>query len=153
MPFMMITGTYISFCLVSEGGGRDAESLCCLLSIQLTGLPLPVYLVETRRQGLWRPTKPDTSGFGCGDPFRLTLADIASFIFCHKREHLQYDVAEKRSHKIFASPGIQKGHIDHTDINAFFLRQDAPLFQYLCIIPAQAVDTLDIQQIVPFQFP
>lgn len=117
MPFVMIAGAYISFCLVSEGGRRDAENLGCLLPVQVPGLPLLVYLVEARRQGLRRPAELDTSGFGCGNPFRLPLTDVAALVLRHEGEYLQDDVAEERPDKVFPTPCIQKGHVDHTDVD------------------------------------
>ena len=53
MPFVMIAGVFILFCLVSEGRRRDTEDLRSLLPVQLPGLPPPVYLIEARRQWLW----------------------------------------------------------------------------------------------------
>lgn len=61
------------------------------------------------------------------------------------------DFAEKSTHKVFAASGIQQRHIDHANVDAFFFCQDPPLFQYLRVVAAQAVNALDIQQIVPFQ--
>ena len=153
MPFVMLAGAYISFCLVSQGGRRDTQNIRRLLPVQFPGLPLPVYLVEDWRQGLWRPTEPDTSGFGCGDPLGLPLTNVATLVLRYEGEHLQDDVAEERPDKVFPTPGIQKGHVDYADVDTLFLCQDAPLFQYLGVVPAQAVNALDIEQITPFQLP
>ena len=150
---MMIAGDYISFCLVPKGGRRDTENLGCLLPVQFPGLPLPVYLVEARRKGLRRPAEPDASCLCCGNPLRLPLTDVAALVLRHEGEHLQDGVAEERPNKVFPAPGIQKGHVNHADVDAFFFRQNAPLFQDLRVITAQAVDALDIQQVVPFQLP
>ena len=78
---------------------------------------------------------------------------FATLVLGHEGEHLQDDVAEERPDKVFPTPGIQKGHVDYADVDTLFLCQDAPLFQYLGVVPAQAVNALDIEQITPFQLP
>lgn len=113
-------------------------------------LPRTAYLVEIVRQGPWGPSELDTPGLGCGDAFGLALLDCCSFVFCDKRQNLQYDIAQERSHQILAPAGIQKGHVQYHDVNALLFRQNAPLTLDIFIISAETVDALDVEQIVLF---
>lgn len=153
MPFVISAGVCISFCLIAEGGSRNTERFRRLLPGQFSGLPPAINFVKARRQGLGWPAEPDAFRFRGGDPLRLSLTDVTAFILRYEGQHLQNNVTEKSTHKVFASPGIQQRHIDHANVDAFFLCQDAPLFQYLRVVPAQAVNALDIQQVASFQLP
>ena len=86
------------------------------------------------------------------DPLRLPLFDVGALIFRHERQHLQNDITEECPHQIFASPGIQQGHIQYHDIDPLFLGQKSPLILDLLIISPQTIDALDIEQIVFFHF-
>lgn len=55
--------------------------------------------------------------------------------------------------KSFPPARIQQRHVDHIDIDALIFRQNAPLLLNFLIVPAEAVDALDVEQIVLFHFP
>ena len=80
-------------------------------------------------------------------PLRLPLAYVFPFCLRRKGKNLQDQIRKKRPHQVFALTGIQKWHIQHTDIHAFFLGEYPPLFSYLLIVAAQPANTQDIQQI------
>ena len=101
----------------------------------------------------WRTPKTHALRFRHGDALRLTLADVGTLILRNKGKHLQHNVAEERSHQVFASPGIQQRHIQHHDVDALFLCEHPPLLQNFRVVAAQTVNALDIEQIVFFHFP
>ena len=72
--------------------------------------------------------------------------------FRYKGQHLQHNVAEESTQQILSPPGVQQGHIQHHNINAFFFGEEPPLLQNFCVVAPQTVDALDIEQIVFFYF-
>ena len=56
----------------------------------------------------------------------------------HKREYLQYQICDKSAHKIFSISGVQKRHVNHTDIRTDILCENSPLFLNLLIILCRA---------------
>ena len=104
------------------------------------------------RQRQWRSAKADALGFRRRDTLRLSLTDIGALILRHKGQHLQDNIAEEGSHQVLAPAGVQQRHIQYHDVDAFFFREDAPLFQNLAIIPSQPVDALDVEQIARLEF-
>ena len=55
--------------------------------------PPSVYILEIRRQRLWRSSKTHASGFCRRDPLCLALPDIGTLILGHKRKHLKDNIA------------------------------------------------------------
>ena len=104
--------------------------------------------METLWQGTWRSAEADTSGFRSCNALGLPLTDVSALILRYEGQHLQHDIAQKGSHQVFATSGIQKRHIQHHDINPLVLSQNPPLLQDLSVIAPQAVNALDIEQIV-----
>ena len=52
---------------------------------------------------------------------------------------------------MFPSAGVEQWHIQHDDIYSFFFGDDLPLLQDLFVIPAQAVDGMQIEDIALLQ--
>lgn len=98
-----------------------------------------------------RPAELDAFGLGGCDPFRLPLPDVAALVLRNKGQNLKDYVAEKGPDQILASPGVQQRHVDDTDIDAFFFCKNSPLLENLGIVPAEPVDTLNIEKIVLFE--
>lgn len=106
--------------------------------------------MEIFGQRFRRSSEADAFGLCGSDSLRLPLPDVGALVFRHKGQHLQHDVAEEGPQQVLASPGVQQGHIQHRDVDAFFFREEAPLLQYFGVVPPQTVDALDIEQIVFF---
>lgn len=103
-----------------------------------------------QRRG-WPPETHPTRFRRCY-ALRLPLSYVQPLVLRNEAQHLQNDVAEKRSHQILAAPRIQQRHIQHHDVYAFLLCQHAPLLQNLCVIPPETVYALDAEQVVSFHF-
>ena len=108
--------------------------------------------IKVVRQGARWPTEFHAPGFSGGNTFCLPLPDVSALIFGNKGKHLQNDVAQESAHQIFATPGVQQWHVQHYDVDTFCLGEQSPLLQYFCVVASKTVDTLDIEQIVFFQF-
>ena len=50
--------------------------------------------------------------------------------------------------EILAPAGVQQGHVQHHDVHALLLSQDAPMILQFSIISAETVYALDKEQIV-----
>lgn len=108
--------------------------------------------MEVLWQRRGRASKAHPASLRRRDALSLPLAYVHALVLRNERQDLQHDVAEKRPHQILASPRVQQRHIQHDDVDAFLLRQHAPLFQYLRIIPPETVDALDAEQVVSLHF-
>lgn len=104
-------------------------------------------LSEILRQRPGRPAEPDAPELRRFDALSLSLPDVPSLVLRHKRQHLQHDVAQERPHQILSSPGVQKGHVQHDDGGLTGLGDAGPLLQNLGVVPAQAVDAFDHQNV------
>lgn len=82
-----------------------------------------------------------------GNALRLPPADALALALRHKRQNLQHQIRNKRPQQILVARRIQKRHVNHTDIHALLLGQNAPLRLNLLIIPAQPVNAWNIEQI------
>ena len=105
------------------------------------------------RQGPGRAAKADAPGLGRRDALRLALVDGGPLVLRHEGEDLEDNVAEKGPHQVLAPSRVQQGHVQHHDIHPLFLGQHPPLLQDLPIVPAQPVNALDVQHVVPLQPP
>ena len=91
------------------------------------------------------------SGLCRRDALRLPPPDIFPFILGHKGEDLQHEIRDKGSHQIPAAPRIQKGHVDHTDVDLLLSCQYPPLLLDLPVVAPQPVDAQHIEQVAGFQ--
>lgn len=107
---------------------------------------------ENRPAAVWAPAEPNPPGLCRRNSLCLPLADIGALVFRYKGQHLQHNVAEESTQQILSPPGVQQGHIQHHNINAFFFGEEPPLLQNFCVVAPQTVDALDIEQIVFFYF-
>lgn len=106
--------------------------------------------MKTVRQRFGRPAEPNPPGLCRRNSLCLPLADIGALVFRYKGQHLQHNVAEESTQQILSPPGVQQGHIQHHNINAFFFGEEPPLLQNFCVVAPQTVDALDAEQIVFF---
>ena len=138
-------------CLEIECTLRHSASLSRLAERYFLLSPRLMYLMEIVWQWqLWSP-EFHTVCLCRRDAFRLTDADILALVLCHKGQDLQHDITDECAEEVFSVAGIEQGHIQHHNIDLFLFRQNAPLFLYLFIVPAEAVDALDVEQIAFFQ--
>lgn len=111
--------------------------------------PEAAQFIEILRQHFRRAAEADAPFFCRSDAFCLAAPDIVPFILRHEGQYLEDDVAEEGTEQVFAPPCVEKGHVDHHDVDAFSLCQHLPLLEDVSVIPAEPVDALDIEQ-VPF---
>ena len=104
--------------------------------------------VECRRLFLARMAEAHAPCLGCRDTLRLPLVDELPLRLSHITEQLQNDVGDQRPGEIPIFSGIQQGHIQHDNGRALLFGNDPPLLQNLIVISAQAVNALDVEQIV-----
>ena len=95
---------------------------------------------EIWRKRAGRPAESYTSGLGRRDSLGLTPADVFTFILGHEGQNLENQVGNEGSHQVFTVSSIQKRHIQHTNIDTDFLRENTPLFLYFLIITSQSVN-------------
>ena len=105
------------------------------------------------RQRAGRPAEANPPGLGRGDALCLALAEVSPLVLRHEGEDLQDDVAEEGAHQVLAPPGVQQGHVQHHDIHPLLLGKQTPLVQNLPVVAPQAVDAVEIEQIVPPELP
>ena len=143
-------GFFVNLRPVAEGGQRHPALLRRGCTCDCPSFPLLVGTVVVLREWSGWSAEPHTPRFRRRNALRLPLADIGALVFRHKRQHLEYYVAEKGAHQVLAAPSVQERHIQHHNINTFLLGQNPPLLQNLPIVPPQTVDALNIEQIVFF---
>ena len=116
--------------------------------------PYPQFFQAAIFRGLFSglTPKPDALQLCRRDALGLPLADELPFRLGHIAEKLQDDVRDQRSGQILILPRVQQRHIQHHNGGAFFLGNDAPLFQDFIIIASQAVDALDNKGVAAFYF-
>lgn len=91
------------------------------------------------------------AGFGGGDALGLSLVDEFAFRLRDVAEQLKHDVRDQRAGEVFATSGIQKGHIQHDHVSLFFFCEDAPLLDDFVVVASQPVDAFDDEGVAPFQ--
>ena len=119
---------------------KNIKISCCCRPGYFSHFPPLVNVMEILVQRFGWPPKPNALDFCRRNTLCLPLPDVGALVLCHKRQHLQHNVTEEGSQQILASPCIQKRHIQHHNVNAFFLCAKAPLLQYFCVIASQKVD-------------
>ena len=108
--------------------------------------------VELGRIRLFRSAEFDARAFGDGDTLRLPRADVGAFVFGDEGQHLQDDVRNKLAYERFALVArVQKGHVQHENVRPDFLGDGAPFLDDCAVIPPEAVDGFDDEQISPPQ--
>ena len=128
-----------------EGGLRQTALFQRILKAQLPTLPCFNDFWKIVRRLHIGPSEPHAPLFRRRNAFRLPLADVGALVFRHKGQHLEHNVAEEGAHQVLAPPGIQQGHIQHYDVDAFIFRQDTPLILNFLVVASQPVDALDIE--------
>ena len=141
-----------SFGFIQKSGGGHSKKARGFLAADRTIFPLHKDFVEIFGKRILRPSEPDTFGFSGGNPFRLALPYVLSFVLRDKRQNLKNNVTQESPDKILAAARVKQRHVNDTDIYALFFGQISPLFKDLGVVPAKSVDTLDIEKIVLFEF-
>jgi hypothetical protein len=85
-------------------------------------------------------------------PSAWRLPYVLPFVFRDKRQNLKNNVTEESPDKILAAACVKQRHVDDADIYALFFGQETPLLKNFGVVPAQAVDTLNIEKVVLFEF-
>lgn len=111
-------------------------------------LPLGHDKRKIHRGRFYRPTEPDTPGFGGLYPLKLPFFDVFPLVLGHKGQYLENEICDKGPHEVLALACIQKRHIYDANIDAYLLCQVPPLLLYLLIIAAEPVYAEDIKQVL-----
>ena len=134
-----------------ECGFCHATLLLSLAQRYFSGFPLLHGLLKAVRNRKNRPAKMNTTRSRRRNALGLALFYILALTLRNETENLEHQIRDERAHEVFAVPGIQHRHVDHADVDADILGQQTPLTLNLLIVPAQPVDTEDVEQIAGFQ--
>jgi hypothetical protein len=110
-----------------------------LLKRNLLAFPLPYEFAEVLRKLLSRPAHMNTTRSRGGYALRLTFPDVVAFAVRREAEDLEHDVGDKRSYQVLAIPSVKQGHIEHGNVYAAFLGEDAPLLLNFVIVAPEPV--------------
>ena len=146
-------GFFVNLRSIPECCKRHSAFFCSSSSCYLFVFPPLIAGMEVIRQRLRRSAETDSLCFRGSNSLRLPLMNGCPLIFSDKGQHLQHDITEKCSNKIFPAPRIQKRHINDTDVRSFFLCQNPPLILDFLIISSETVYAFYVKQIVRFYFP
>ena len=92
MPLIWLSRFFKPAGFSVEGSHRHIAGAGGLGQRHFLGSPRLMNAVEVLGQGERRAAEADASCLGGGNAFGLALADVGTFILCHKGQHLQYNV-------------------------------------------------------------
>lgn len=96
-------------------------------------------------------TEFDAFCFGLLNSLPLAAQGVFPLGFGNIAEDLENKVRDHDAGEIFLFPGIEKGHIQDDDMGTDDLGDDSPLFLDLAVVPAEAVNAFDHEDIARLQ--
>ena len=108
---------------------------------------------EVLRQGDGRSPELDATGLCRRDALLLALADVGAFRLRDIGENAQDKIADEGRGEALADGGVEDRHVEDADVDIARPHELAPDGRHLRIVPPEAVEARDHEQIAGAQFP
>lgn len=128
-----------------ESGFPHAATFNGIFRLYFSSIPSFDNLSKVLWRCFGRTSKMHTSRFCGGNALCLALFYVLSLGLSYEAEDLENEISDEGAHEVFPVPGVQQWHVDHADVNAYVLRENAPLALNLLVVASQPVDAEDVQ--------